>query len=103
MTVRSSAWFGARCRLVYFIIDLNRSDAERSAGTVFSLRSRRTTNRRISYLFGIGFLTSIFLLLFTASVYKFIDLLILIRIFHIIGRALRNLSFLEPRYKERGN
>jgi hypothetical protein len=42
---RSSAWFGARCRLVYFIIHFNRQapgqarlaklSAERSAGTVF--------------------------------------------------------------------
>ncbi|MFB3887132.1 MAG: hypothetical protein ACE144_18050, partial [Thermodesulfobacteriota bacterium] len=46
--------------------------AERSAGTVFSLRSRRTINRRIAYLFGIEPLTSIFLLLFALSVYKII-------------------------------
>jgi len=42
---RSSAWFGAICRLVYFIIDIYRQapgqahlaklSAERSAGTVF--------------------------------------------------------------------
>jgi hypothetical protein len=52
VTARSSAWFGANCRLVYFIIDsyrqapgqarLAKLSAERSAGTVFSFCSRRT-------------------------------------------------------------
>jgi len=55
VTVRSSVWFGARCRLVYFIIDFNRQapgqvrwakrSAERSPGTAFSFCSRWTIIR----------------------------------------------------------
>jgi hypothetical protein len=32
VTVRSSAWFGAKCRLVYFIIDFYRQAQGRAFG-----------------------------------------------------------------------
>jgi hypothetical protein len=46
---RSSAWFGARCRLVYFIIDLNRSGA--GPGALSEAQRRAFSGNGFFFLF----------------------------------------------------
>jgi hypothetical protein len=91
--IRSSAWFGAKCRLVYFIINLNRSGAEPG---VMSEAQRRAFGGNGFFLFVPAerliddFRICLELDFLHLPFYYFfhllsINLLLLIRIFHIIA------------------